>query len=700
MDYPVKNMQAFEPLAPLSLALPRPIFSDKYISRDISWLSFNERVLQEAQDHKVPLLERLKFLGIFSSNLDEFFRVRVASLKRLTLFGKKTKTLLGKDPKILLHQIHEIVLQQNKKFDKTYKEILKELSKNHIFIINERKLSIPQKEFVRDYFRQEVRPALLPIVLEPCKNLQLKNQAIYLAVLLYHQTSEQKKKTYALVEVPTELCSRFLVLPSTNKNQYVILLEDIIRFCIEDILLGFTFSKFKAYTLKVTRDAELDIDNDISEDIINKFSQTLKQRQSGAPVRFVYDKRLPKSLLNLLVKKLHLKNKDHLIPGGRYHNFKDFIYFPHIGHERLRYPEKPALLHPQIPPKRSLFEVLQQQDILLHYPYHSFNYMIDFLREASVDPAVKSIKITLYRVAKKSNIINALINATKNGKTVTVFLELQARFDEEANIQWAKRLEEEGICVIPVILGLKVHAKICIITRQENGKLVQYANIGTGNYNEQTAQRYHDESYFTTHREIIRELNQIFQFLEKRTPLRSFKRLLVSPSCLRSQILKFLDIEIKNARQKKPAYGIFKMNSLSDKEMIDKLYEASQAGVKIQLIIRGICSLIPGVPGLSENIRAISIVDKYLEHSRIFVFCNGGNERYYVSSADWMTRNLSFRIEVACPILDPKIQKEIQKILEWQLRDNTKSRLLNEKLNNCYTTLGKKNKIRSQEKNL
>lgn len=672
--------------------------SEKYISRDISWLAFNDRVLQEAQDKKVPLLERLKFLGIFSSNLDEFFRVRVASLTRMTMLGKKTKTLLGKDPNIILQQIYEIVLKQNKKFEKTYKELLKELAKNHIRIVNERKLTIPQKKFVQEYFQQEVRPALLPIVLENCKDLQLKDQAVYLAVSLHNNNNEQKKRTYALVEVPTETCPRFLVLPSINKNHYVILLEDVIRFCIEDILLGFTFSKFKAYAIKVTRDAELEIDNDIAEDLINAFAQTLKQRKRGAPVRFVYDERLPKNLLNLLIKKLHLKTKDHLIPGGRYHNFKDFIHFPKIGSAHLRYPEMVPLNHPKILPKESLFHVLQREDILLHYPYQSFHYMIDMLREASVDPAVKSIKMTLYRVAKKSNIMSALINAVKNGKSVTVFLELQARFDEEANIRWARKLEEEGVKVLPVIFGLKVHAKLCLIARQEHGKLVHYANIGTGNYNEQTARLYHDESYFTTRREIISELNQVFQFLEKRIPPRPFKYLLVSPSQMRNKLYTLLDQEIKNAQQKKNAYCIFKMNSLSDQGMIDKLYEASQAGVKIQLIVRGICSLIPGIVGLSENIQAISVVDRYLEHSRIFVFCNDGQERYYFSSADWMTRNLSFRIEIACPILDVNLQKEIRKILEYQLKDNTKSRVLNENRDNYYTSPHKESKIRSQEK--
>ncbi len=668
----------------------------RYISRDVSWLSFNERVLQEAIDPTVPLIERIKFLGIFSSNLDEFFRVRVATLKRVAALGKKPKALIGGKPKDILNTVHDIVIEQAKKFEGIYQNILKELAKNKIFIVNEKELTSRQGQFVKNYFHQEVRPTLVPIMVNQVEKLPfLRDQAIYLAVDL-SKGYDKKEKECAIIEVPTEVLSRFLVLPQMKDNKYIILLDDVIRFCLQDIFMTFDYSTFEAYTIKLTRDAELDIDNDISQSFIEKMSKSLKQRKIGSPVRFIYDIKMPESLLQLLIKGFNISDEDNIIPGSRYHNFKDFMNFPNIGSSDLQYKSSSPLPNPDIDPEKCMLNTIKKKDIILHYPYQSFHYVIDLLREASIDPNVKSIKIIFYRVAKMSNVVNSLINAVKNGKSVTVVMELQARFDEEANIYWTRRLEEEGARVITGVLGLKVHSKLCFITRKENGKLVQYAHIGTGNFNEKTARLYCDDSFFTANKKITNEVKKVFDFLEDNYKKVKFKFLCVSPFNMRKKIIKLIDFEIKNAKEGKEAYCILKTNSLSDREIIDKLYEAGKAGVKIKLIVRGICSLIPGVKGLSENIEAVSIVDKYLEHSRVFIFYHNGKEVYYISSADLMTRNLDNRVEVACPIFDKEIQEELRKMIDLQLNDNTKARIWNKELNNRYKRKPYNNKFRAQ----
>ncbi len=669
--------------------------ANKNINREISWLYFNERVLQEAIDENTPLIERLKFLGIFSNNRDEFFRVRVATMNRLLNFEKKN---FKKDfrPKKILNQINEIVAQQEITFTNTFKNIIQELKKENIFLINESQLSKKQGEFVKEYFKENVRPHLFPLMLNEIKNLSnLKDNSFYLAVHL-QKTTEEAIENFALIEVPVETLSRFIILPEENKEIYFILLDDVIRFCLNDIFAAFGYNKFEAYTIKFTRDAELDIDNDISKSFLELMSDSIKQRKTGVPVRFVYDASIPEVLLTKLTRKFKITSNDNHRAGGRYHNFKDLMAFPKIGSKKLRFPPSPPLIHKDLPQNKSIFSVLKEKDIMLHYPYQSFQYIIDFLREASIDPKVKSIKMTLYRAAKDSNVINALINAARNGKSVTVFLELQARFDEQANIYWSGKLQEEGVKIIQTIPGFKVHSKLLLINRKENGENFYYANIGTGNFNESTARVYADDSLLTSNQDISKEVDKVFRLFEYRYDPPTFKHLMVAPFGLRNFFMRKINNEINNAKAGKNAWLIFKVNSLVDKRIVKKLYEAGQAGVKIQLITRGISVLLPGIHNLSENIEAISIVDKFLEHSRVFIFCNDDDNKYIISSADLMVRNLDHRIEVACPIYDKEIQKELRKMLDIQLSDNCKARIISKDQPNQYKKTDSPEKIRAQ----
>lgn len=669
----------------------------KYIPREISWLSFNERVLQEAEDKTVPLIERIKFLGIFSSNLDEFFRVRVATLKRMSEFKKKAKQAIGENPAKIVKQIHKIVLQQQIRFEETYKEIIKELASQNIFILNEKQLDGEQAVFVRKYFDETVLPRLEPIMIDTSPKFPyLKDKYIYLAVKLSRKDGNKIK--YSLIQIPTKVLSRFLVLPKKEDNKYIILLDDVIRFCLKDVFLSFDIDKAEAYTIKLTRDAELDIDNDLSKSIAEKIEKSLKQRKKGKPVRLVYDSAIPSDLLNFITKKIKMKKSINLIAGGRYHNFRDFINFPKVGGRELQYHSLKHLPHPELDKMKNLFKVIRKKDILLSYPYQSFNHIIDLLREASIDPKVTSIKITLYRVAENSNIISALTNAIKNGKSVTVVVELQARFDEEANIFWANQLKEEGANVIYGVPGLKVHSKLFLITRKEDDKYIEYAHIGTGNFNEDTSKLYCDHSLLTADDRITAEVSKVFHFFSNNFKTGHYKHLVLAPFFMRKKFIKLINKEIKNAEDGKEAYIILKLNSLADKDMVKKLYQASEAGVKVKLIIRSNCSLLPGVKGLSENIEAVSIVDKLLEHARIFVFCNHGEEKMFISSADWMLRNFDQRNEIAIPIYDKKIKNDLRHIIDVQLGDNTKARIIDKEQKNNYKFAkeGEK-KIRAQD---
>lgn len=666
---------------------------NKIINREISWLQFNGRVLQEAADPRVPLIERIRFLGIFSNNLDEFFRVRVATVKRLVEFKPQSDDPeQGEDARKLLLKIQKTVINQQKQFETIFANLIQELREKNIYLINEKMLSEDQEEFVQNYFRTKVSPALVPIIINPNREFpELKGKSIYLAVKLWSKGVEDSIR-YALIEVPTKNVSRFLVLPSQGRKKYVMLVDDVIRFCLPEVFKMFDFDYIEARTIKITRDAELDIDQDISKSYLEKIAHSVKARKRGSPVRFVYDKKIPKDLLEVICRRLNFDDEeDNLIAGGRYHNFKDFMGFPNVGHKRMEYKSIIPLSHKMLINAHSLFSVIKQREFLLHFPYQSFSHLIDLLREAAIDPRVTTIKVTLYRLASNSMVVNSLIVAAKNGKNVIAVVELQARFDEEANIYWSKRMQEEGINVIYGVPGLKVHSKLVLVTRIEEDGKTRYANIGTGNYNEKTARIYSDTSFFTADPAITNEVNNVFKFYQNNFSVFQYKHLVVSPHYTRKVFLQHIQQEIESAQKGEEAWIFLKMNSLVDKTMIKKLYEANQAGVKIRMIVRGICSLVPGVKGLSENIEVISIVDKFLEHSRVYCFANGGKRQIYISSADWMTRNLDYRVEVSCPIYDPDLQQELMDFMEIQWADNVKAREIEEGSVNEYRHLpGKK----------
>lgn len=668
----------------------------KSVNREISWLHFNGRVLQEAADPNVPLLERIKFLGIFSNNLDEFFRVRVATLNRMLKFRKKDYRFINFNPAQILKQVYKLEQEQQEEFAGIFRQIIDDLAAEHIYILNEKELSADQQEFVLDYFKCRVRTNLFPLMLDNVQDTTwLKDKSIYLAVDL-RKSKVPDSRTFALIKVPTSVLPRFVILPKKDKDTFIILLDDVIRFGLPGIFTIFGYDEFDAYTIKFTRDAEMDFENDVSKSFLEVMTESLKQRKMGTPVRFIHDRSMPDDLLAVLMKKLGITEYDTISKRGRYHNFKDFMSFPDVHRPDLENPPAPPLRHPVLSSRLSIFEVLKQRDLMLHYPYQSYHYMIDLLREASIDPKVRAIKITLYRVAQYSNVINALINAARNGKQVTVFLELQARFDEAANIYWSEKLIEEGVKIIHTIPGIKVHCKLLLIRRKENGENVYYATIGTGNFNEQTARIYADDTLLTSRKEIVSDVNKVFHLFDSKYQAPNFKSLVVAPFDMRNFFIRMLSNEIRNAKAGREAWAFIKLNSLSDEQIVKKLYKASQAGVKIRLIVRGICVLVPGIPGQSENIEVISIVDKFLEHSRVIIFCNGGDERYYTSSADWMMRNFDNRIEVACPILDPDLRKELRDMLEIQWRDNQKSRLVNSLPVNSYRKNTSEEAVRAQ----
>jgi polyphosphate kinase len=656
-----------------------------YINREISWLSFNDRVLQEAADKTTPLIERFKFLGIFSNNRDEFYRVRVATVKRLAKLGKKALSVYGEDPKDLLTRLQRKVIEQQNIFENIYQELLKELAEKNVFVVNEKQLTSTQRIFVTEYFNNELVSNLFPVMIDDTKPFPyMKDKASYLYLKLESHVQNKRNK-YAIIEIPSRTTSRFVALPQHGKKHYIMLVDDVIRFNTDQIFEVFGYRTVETYNIKLTRDAELEMDNDVSKSMIEKISKSVKARKQGQPVRFVYDAAMPDDMLKYIMKKLGMAKKDNAIPGGRYHNFKDFINFPKLGEKELSYTQRVAIEHPDLAHNPfTTLKAIKQKDILLHYPYHTYNHIINLLREASIDPSVESIKITLYRVADSSKIANALINAVKNGKKVMVLVELQARFDEENNIYWANKLQEEGARVIYGVPGLKVHSKLLLVAARENGKEVFYSHIGTGNFNENTSRIYTDFSLLTANREISADLNKIFDFYENNFKVQSFKHLFVAPFFMRKDFIQLINKEIQIAKSKKPAAITLKMNSLVDKEMIAKLYEASRAGVKIKLIIRGACSLVTEMEGWSDNIEAYSIVDKYLEHARIFIFNNNGQEKIFISSADWMSRNLDNRSEVAVPIYDEAVRKQIKDIINIQLSGNTKVRIIDRKQENHY----------------
>ena len=670
-----------------------------YYPRELSWLAFNQRVLQEAADEHNPIIERIRFLGIYSNNMDEFYRVRVAEVKRkIYIHLNEGETDLAEQTKLLMEKIQDKVQGMTDDFDRVHMDIVKQLSRYNIFLIGENDLNEYQTAWLTQYFKNKVLRHIAPILLHNKVDLvsRLNDSATYLYVAINRQ---DKNTQYATIEVPTNGMSRFVLIPpeKSRKKKHIILLDDIIRLNLQSIFKGFIdFDSLEAFSFKMTRDSEYSINDEIDESYVDKMSESMKQRLIAEPVRVVYDARMPDEMLKNLKKRLKISSYDSLIAGGLYRNFKDFIGFPNVGRDYLENPSLPAINSRVFSDYDTVFDAISHKDILLYYPYHRFLHFTEFLRQAAFDPKVKQIKLNIYRVAKKSRIIASLIDAVDNGKKVTVVVELRARFDEEANIEWSKTLTDAGVKVVFGMPALKIHSKLCVVTREENKQLLNYAHFGTGNFNEKTAKIYTDFSLFTRNQALAQEAEDVFNFIQQ--PYRHFKfqHLQISPINARTKIQSLLRQEIQNANEGLKASITLKLNNLDDKRLVDDLYKASQAGVKVRAIVRGMCSLVPGVKGLSENISIISIVDRFLEHPRVMVFENSGDKRVFISSADWMTRNMDNRIEVGCPIYDQDLKARIIDILDIQFQDTLKARIIDQEQNNKYVHRGNRKNLRSQ----
>lgn len=670
-----------------------------YYPKELSWLAFNQRVLQEAADKRNPIVERIRFLGIYSNNMDEFYRVRVADVKRQIYIHLNDHNQEAADQtKQLMDKIQERVLVMTEDFERIHEEVVARLAKYQIYLIGKDALDNYQTQWLKSYFQNKILRYMAPVLLSNKVKLvdRLNDAATYLFVAI---RKEDHKTQYTLLEVPTEYMSRFVLIPPerSRKKKHIILLDDIINLCLEQVFRGFIeFDKLEAYSFKMTRDAEYRINDEIDESYVEKMSESMKQRLIAEPVRFVYDGDMPQDMLDFLKKQLKISNYDSLIASGAYRNFKDFIGFPNVGREYLENPRLPAINTREFADHHTVFDAISKRDILLYYPYHRFLHMTEFVRQAAFDPSVKHIRLNIYRVASKSRIINSLIDAVNNGKQVTVVVELRARFDEENNIEWSKMMTDAGIKVILGIPTLKIHSKLCVISREEQGQLIHYAHFGTGNFNEKTAKIYTDFSLFTRDQELAQEAVDVFDFIQY--PYRRFKfqHLQVSPVNARTKIQLLIRQEVQNAKEGLKAQILLKVNNLVDIPLIDDLYRASQAGVKIRAIVRGMCSLVPGVKDLSENISIISVVDRFLEHPRVMVFENGGDQKVFISSADWMTRNMDNRIEVGCPILDPVLKKRVIDILQIQFKDTIKARVIDQEQTNKYVRRGNRKKLRSQ----
>lgn len=664
------------------------------LPKELSWLSFNERVLQEAADPTVPAVQRLRYLGIFSSNMDEFYRVRFADVRRLATFSAPSEQ---ERFRLLLAQIQERAKQLQQRFDKVSSQVLVTLRRHHIYLINEHQLDERQADHVSRLFRDTVQPELEPVLIDDGQPLpELVDASIYLAIRL---VSEGQVR-YALLEIPSDRIGRFLEIPPRQgqRGRVFIVLENIVRHCLPRVFNGvFPIDYAEAYTVKLTRDAELEMDEGITQSLIDKISTSLKRRRHAEPVRFVYDQAMPADFLHYLQKRLGLGRYDSLVAGSRYHNSKDFMNFPAVAPASLQFKPLADIPVPELNCHENVLNCLSSQEVLLHFPYHSFSHVTDFLKTAALDPAVHAIKISLYRVAKQSHVIDALLNAVRNRKKVTAVVELQARFDEEANISWARRLTEGGVNVIFGIPGLKVHGKLILVTRLEGSAVRYYSYVGTGNFNEKTSTIYTDFGLLTGDQELGRDVANVFDFVEFTYRRHGYQHLLISPYDNRDRLMALIDEEIAAASAGETAGVLIKCNNLVDERIVGKLYEASQAGVPVRLIVRGMCSLIPGVQGMSEHIEAISIVDRYLEHPRVFMFENRGKRRYFISSADLMTRNLDYRVEVTCPIHDPQAQQRLRTILELQWHDNVKARIIDGKEENRIRGRHRNVRIRSQE---
>lgn len=672
--------------------------TERFINREHSWLDFNERVLEEAADISVPIIERIRFLGIFSNNLDEFFQVRYATVKRIAQSGKTGKKVLGgSEAKNLLEEITSRVIELQSKSNNILSSIEKHLKKENIHFINENEVLPEQESFLREYFLSNVSPELVTVILNKDKEQDFTDNTAFLVVKMEFEgiNNESVDKQFAIIEILNVL-DRFIVLPKINNIQYVMLVDDLIRYYFDKIFSFFNYKSIEGHMIKITRDSELDLEGDASKSYIEKITESVKDRMFSEPVRMVYDSCISKDTLSFMLKKLGLNLNGSIIPGGRYHHRRDYMKFPSLDRPDLLYPRQNFLTIPGLPLSKNMLDAISKKDYMMFTPYHSFSYLVKFLREAALDPKVKKIKITIYRLSKSSQVISSLINAAKNGKKVFVQIELQARFDEKNNIQFATKLESAGVQITFGIPGLKVHSKICVIEREESSKVKRYGFISTGNFNELTAKVYTDYTLFSADQRIMKEVNKVFNFIEVSYKLKKYKHLIVSPHYTFNAINRLIDNEIFLHNQGKKTGIKLKLNNITDYKMIDKLYHASQQGIKIQLIVRGVCCLIPGLEGLSENIEVISIVDRFLEHPRVMIFENNDDPKVFISSADFMTRNIHERVEVGCPIYDSEIKKQIIEIFSIAWNDNIKSRNVNHNNNISKSNKTNKKRIRSQ----
>ena len=667
-----------------------------YLPRDISWMFFNRRILQEASRENVPLLERISFLGIYSNNLDEFFRVRVATLNRIAECEDKEARKNKAEALEILKEINKLNSLYSKEFEKVSAEITAKLRDENIYLLKDTELDDEQRRFIRSFYIQNLYGRVIPVWYSAIKQLSIENdENIYLAVRMYKKNSKRKVAEYAFLELPVSICGRFVRLPDKDGKSFLMYLDDVIRCCLPLIFSGQEYTNFEAFSFKFTRDAEMEIDNDLRNGVLQKISKGVKSRRRGTPLRVVYDSTMPKGLLNQVLSTLDLDKLDTVLAGGRYHNHKDFMKFPDCGRKDLKYPAWPPILKRELSKPESILQLIRQKDRFIHVPYHSFDSYIRVLQEAAVSKEVKSIKTTLYRLAKDSKVVKALIGAARNGKKVTVVIELLARFDEASNIDWSKKMQDAGIHVVFGVEGLKVHSKITLIGMKSGSDI---ACISTGNFHEGNARMYTDYMLMTASRPIVRDVNAVFNFIERPYSMIRFKELLVSPNEMKNKFIRLINDEIRNKEAGKPAYIRIKINHITDIDMVKKLYEAAEHGVPIDLLVRGNCSLFTDLPELNKNIRIVGIIDRYLEHSRIFIFAAGGEEKVFIGSADWMPRNLDNRIEVVTPVYAPDIKEDLKKVVELGLNDTMQARIVDGTgTNDIQEITEEKPVLRSQE---
>lgn len=670
---------------------------DAYVDRDVSWMYFNHRILKEAQKDNIPLLERLSFLGIYSNNLDEFFRVRMASLNRLLESADKSAKKERERLKQTIKTINKLNAAYSTEYTDTIAHVFGQLEEHNIKLLNENNLNEEQKQFIKDFYYEKLNGATNPIWLDNLSEIgKLQDSRIYLIVKKTEkeETFGKKPKTdYAIIKVPDSDFGRFLVLPPSNGCQNAIYLDDVVRFCLPLIFIGFKPSTFEAYSFKFTKDAEMEMENDSDYGVLQLIAKGVNSRKKGEPVRLIYDKLMPKDMQKKILARLNVDHLDAALPSGRYQNHKDLMNFPDFGHKELKYPKWEHVMKDEFLKEESILKQIREKDRFIHVPYNSFDSYIRVLREAALHPDVKEIKTTLYRLASDSKVVKALVCAARNGKKVTAVVELLARFDEKSNIKWSKRMQEEGINVIFGVEGLKVHSKLLYIESKKGS----IACIGTGNFHEGNAKVYTDYLMMTARKDIVSEVNRVFEFINRPFSQPRFRELLVSPNSMKTKLLQLLNNEIKNAKAGKEAWIKVKINHITERDMVEKLYAASQAGVKIELLVRGNCSLVPGIPGLSDNIKIVGIIDRYLEHSRIIIACNNGQPKYFIGSADWMPRNLLNRIEVYTPVYDLDMQRDLLRTMEYGLADTTNGRLVDGKGNDPLQTSKDGRDFRSQE---